>query len=87
MTFVFVILTIAVTGVLCLLCFYAGAKVGQAVSRGEDVKLPSVSPIKAIEERRAQREEKRERERFEVIMRNIENYDGTEIGQEDVPRG
>jgi hypothetical protein len=79
-------LTIAVTGLLCIICFIIGAKVGQTVSKGEDIELPEVNPMKAIKEHRAKQEAEMEQNRIDTIMRNIESYDGTTMGQEDVPR-
>lgn len=78
-------LTIAVTGLLCIVCFIIGAKVGQTVSKGEDIELPEVNPMKAIKEHRAKQEAEMEQNRIDTIMRNIESYDGTTMGQEDVP--
>ena len=69
-----------------ILCFIIGAKVGQTVSKGEDIKMPTVNPLKAHREREAKREAEMEQDRIDTIMRNIESYDGTERGQEDVPR-
>jgi hypothetical protein len=85
------LLLILVSGAVNVACFIVGAKVGQYVSRGEEIKMPSVNPIKAEAERacrkEAEREAEREAARLDAILRNIENYDGTGIGQEDVPRG
>lgn len=80
-------LTILSLGFICMACFLLGAKVGQSVSKGEDVLR---NPIEAAQEHREKREAKQEakveQDRLETIMRNIERYDGTSLGQEDVPR-
>lgn len=78
------ILTILLTGTLCCVCFIIGAKVGQKVSKGEAVELPSVNPIRAIKESREQKEAEMEQDKLDTILRNIERYDGTGKGQEDV---
>ena len=80
------VLLVAIMAVSCILCFVIGAKVGQTVSKGEDIKLPAVNPMQAHRERVAKREAEMEQERLDTIMRNIESYDGTTRGQEDVPR-
>jgi hypothetical protein len=80
-------LLICIVGALNIACFFIGAKVGQTVSKGEKIELPNVNPLKAIIEREDKKEAVREQERFDAIMRNIENYDGTSRGQEEVPRG
>lgn len=82
-----VVSVIIATGCFCLLSFVVGAKVGMAVSKGEEIKTPTVNPFKAYHEREQKREAHKEQERLETIMRNIERYDGTGMGQEDVPKG
>lgn len=70
-----------------IVCFIIGAKTGQAVSRGEEIKTPTLNPMKAIREHREREEAERAQSRIDTLMRNIEAYDGTANGQEDVPRG
>ena len=73
-----------IIGALCIVSFIIGAKVGQAVRNGETVQvLPD--PVKAVREHRAEREQEKERKRMETILSNIESYDGTSMGQKDVP--
>lgn len=83
------ILLALVVGTLCIVCFFVGAKVGQAVSRGETVEAPH--PVKVMRENRerklAEEEQRKEQTRMEIIMQNIESYDGTGLGQKDVPGG
>ena len=79
------ILIIAVVGTLCIACFFVGAVVGQKVSKGEKLEAPH--PIKAIEEHRERKEAQKEFDRFDIVMQNLESYNGTSIGQRDVPKG
>lgn len=79
-------ITILVTGVLCLACFVTGAKVGQKVSKGEEIETPTINPMKVYREHQAKKEAEMEQNRLDILLRNIENYDGTARGQEDVPR-
>jgi hypothetical protein len=81
------IILIAIVGTLNVVCFFIGAKVGQTVSKGEPIEMPSVNPIEAIREHNDKREADREQDRLETILRNIEKYDGSANGQEEVPRG
>ena len=81
------ILLVLVTGALCVACFFVGAKVGQATSNGERIELPKLDPLKAVRERQDRKQAQQEQERYDAILRNIENYDGTDRGQEEVPRG
>ena len=81
------VLLMLVMGATNLLCFLIGAKVGQAVDKGKDIELPKINPLEMMRDREEKRETKREQDRLDVILRNIEAYDGTSRGQEDVPRG
>ena len=80
------ILLAITVGALCIGCFLIGAKVGQTVSKGETLELPSVNPFEAYRKHEAKKEAQAEQERIDTIMRNIESYDGTANNQEDVGR-
>ena len=79
-------LLLAIMGAVNILCFMVGAKVGQTVSKGEEVKLPTVDPLKAVREHLDRKEAEYEQNRIDTILRNIEAYNGTADGQEEVPR-
>lgn len=81
------LLIILAVGAMCIGCFLIGARVGQAVKNGETVELSVPNPIEAIRAHQDRVEARREQERLEVIMRNIDSYDGTGNGQQEVPRG
>lgn len=80
------ILLVVTVGVLCIGCFLIGAKVGQTVSKGETIEMPSINPLDAYRKHEARKEAQAEQERIDTIMRNIESYDGTGNNQEDVGR-
>lgn len=80
-----VVLTILAMGFVCLACFLMGAKLGQQVTKGEEIKVPSVNPMQAVREHKAKKEAEMEQDKFNTILQNIEKYDGTTKGQEDVP--
>lgn len=80
------VLLMAVMALSNILCFLIGAKVGQKVTKGEEVQLPTVNPMEAYREHRENKEAERRQRELDTIMRNIDNYDGTPQGQEDVPR-
>ena len=77
-------LLLAVMGAVNVLCFIIGAKVGMAVKKDEEIKLPSVNPVEAVKEHINKREAKIEQDRIKKIMQNIERYDGSSNGQVDV---
>lgn len=82
------ILLVLVIGILCIVCFFVGARVGQKVVRGEEIKTPDISklnPMNIKKEREQKYETEKEKNKLETILKNIERYDGTDAGQEDVP--
>ena len=80
------VLLILAIGIVCIACFLMGAKVGNAVAKGEEVKFP-INPMLAAKERQAKQEAEIEQNRLDTILQNIERYDGTSAGQKEVPRG
>jgi hypothetical protein len=81
------LLLLLVTGALNVACFFIGAEVGQMASKGERIELPKPDPVKAIREHQDRKQAQAGMDRYEAILRNVENYDGTGAHQEDVPRG
>ena len=82
---VLLVLVISISNIICLI---AGAKVGQTVVKGKEIETPKInSPITAYKAHREAKEAEAEKNRLDVILANIERYDGTGNGQEDVPRG
>jgi hypothetical protein len=79
-----VLLVIAV-GFVCMASFLMGAKLGQQVTKGEEIKVPSANPVQAVRDHIARKEAEIEQNKFDTILQNIEKYDGTTKGQEDVP--
>lgn len=76
----FLMLIISTSNVMC---FFIGARVGQKVINKEPLKI--TSPAEKIREHKAKKEEKAKLDRYSILMENIEKYDGTGIGQKDVP--
>lgn len=87
MELIYIILLILAVGTLNVACLFVGAKLGHKVVKGESVSLPSLDPMKAIREGKNRREAERMQNRDDIILQNIDAYDGTGAGQKDVPRG
>ena len=82
------ILLVLVVGILIIVSFFVGAKVGQLVSKGEDIKAPDLSklnPITVYNEHKEKVKTDKEAKKIETILHNIDVYDGTAAGQKDVP--
>ena len=84
MIFISMIILITLTGVLMILAFIVGVSTAQKVNKGEEIKLPSVNPIQAYQEHRESVEAKREQERLNTMLENINNYCGDGMGQKDI---
>lgn len=79
------IILCTIFGVFILLAYSLGLKNGQRISKNEEVIVPNVNPVKVVTEEIEKHEEKKKQEREEIIDYNIDNYDGTGLGQKDVP--
>ena len=79
------VLSILAVGALCIGCFLIGASVGQATAKGEKIEMPTINPMQVVRDQRAKKEAEIERGRADIILQNIERYDGTSLGQQDVP--
>jgi hypothetical protein len=79
-------LIVLTTNLLCIACLVIGIKIGQKTIKGEEIELPSLDPMKAIREHKERKKVDSEQNRFDAIMRNIDRYDGTSAGQEEIPR-
>lgn len=79
--------TLIVFGIFVTTSFVIGVYLGQKLNRNEKIE---VNPIKVveehIEENKIKREIKEETSKLEIMLDNIDNYDGTGIGQKDIPR-
>lgn len=69
-----------------LVCFLIGAKTFQNVHKGEEIKLPTINPMEIAKEHREKREAEEEQNKFNIMLENINNYQGDGTGQKDLPR-
>lgn len=81
------VITILAMGFVCMACFLTGAKVGQAVAKGEKVETPNLNPMQAIKEHKERKEAQKEQELLDAVLENLDNYNGSAQGQKDLPRG
>lgn len=78
-------LTLILISALNIVCFFIGAKVGQKVVRNEALETPNLNQMKAYREKQSKKAAQEEQDKIDAIMRNIERYDGSTRGQEDIP--
>lgn len=69
-----------------IICFKIGASVRQKVDNRQEVKVLPKSPIEAYKEHKEEQATQEEIDKLEAILKNIDNYDGTNNHQEDIPR-
>ena len=81
------ILLCTIFGVFILLSFVIGVRIGQKVNNDEPIRL---NPVRAIDEYKEEKEVKRQikeaESKLNVMLDNIDTYDGTGLGQKDIPR-
>ena len=78
------ILMLLCLGALNIVCFFVGAKIGQKVVKGEEIKAPEITLPTPIQDYRKKKQEEAEQNKIDTIMQNIEAYNGTSAGQKDV---
>lgn len=79
---IFIIISI---GVMNILCFLVGAKTGQKVLKNEDITIPKPPNLaKKIKDYKSTIEDQKEQENIKNMWDNINNYDGTGLGQKNI---
>lgn len=78
------IILILVMGVMNLLAFLIGARTAQKAQLGEEIELPNINPVKVYEEHMERIQANKEQQELNTMLENINNYDGTPLGQKDV---
>lgn len=79
-----VVLLLAIASLSNIACFVIGANVGQKVIKGESIKTPVVNPMKTYKEHQVHKEAEAQKNKIDIILRNIDSYNGTGDGQEEV---
>lgn len=83
------ILLIMIVGIFNLLSFYLALKMNNKTETVKEKKNVTINPVKiyktAKERKRTEEEKQKEQEILKANLENIENYDGTPLGQKDIP--
>lgn len=78
------IILVLLMGGMNLLAFLIGARTGQKVQRDETIELPKVkSPMQFVDEFKEKKETDKQREIEKTNWANVNNYDGSGLGQID----
>lgn len=71
-------------GVFIILAYTLGLKNGQKLKNDEEIKMPEVNPVKIVRNEIDAFEQRKKQDVYDTIMANIDNYDGTGLGQKDI---
>ena len=72
-------------GVFIILANTLGLKNGQKLKNNEEIKIPEINPVKIVRNEIETFEQKKKQDAYDTMMANIDNYDGTGLGQKDIP--
>ena len=77
--------TLIVFGVFILVAFTLGIVLGQKLNKGEEIKVNPVEIVQEkVEEYKEKKESKISQEELDTMLKNIDNYDGSSIGQLEI---
>ena len=80
-----VILFCCVFGLFILASYTLGLRNGQKLAKKEEITMPDMNPVTAISKQIETVEQKKKQKVLDIMMSNIDNYDGTGLGQKDIP--
>ena len=72
-------------GIFIILSYTLGLKNGQKLKNNEEIKMPEINPIKIVRNEIDAFEQKKKQDAYDTMIANIDNYDGTGLGQKDIP--
>ena len=72
-------------GIFIILSYTLGLKNSQKLKNNEEIKIPEINPVKIVRNEIETFEQKKKQDAYDTMMANIDNYDGTGLGQKDIP--
>ena len=79
------ILLLFLFGIFIIIAYTLGLKNGQKLKNEEEIKIPEINPVKIVRNEIETFEQKKKQDAYDTMMANIDNYDGTGLGQKDIP--
>lgn len=79
------ILLLFLFGIFIIIAYTLGLKNGQKLKNNEEIKMPEINPVKIVRNEIEIFEQKKKQDAYDTMMANIDNYDGTGLGQKDIP--
>mgnify|MGYP003313318982 CR=1 FL=1 len=80
-----VILFCCIFGLFILASYTLGLRNGQKLAKREEITMPEINPVTVINKQIERKEQQKEQEILDIMMSNIDNYDGTGLGQQQIP--
>ena len=71
-------------GIFIIVAYTLGLKNGQKLKKDEEIKMPEINPVKIVRNEIETFEQKKKQDIYDTMMANIDNYDGTGLGQKDI---
>lgn len=84
MNTVAIVILICTVGIMNIVSLIIGVKVGLKAGKGESIDLPNINPVAVFSEMKESKEYEAERKKTEIMLENIDVYDGTGLGQKDL---
>ena len=78
------ILLLFLFGIFIITAYTLGLKNGQKLKNNEEIKIPEINPVKIVRNEIETFEQRKKQDVYDTIMTNIDNYDGTGLGQKDI---
>ena len=78
------IIICTIFGAFIIISYTFGLKNGQKLSNNKNIDMPFINIPKKIKEYQESKDIKQEQQQLGALLRNIERYDGSGIGQEDI---
>lgn len=70
-----------------LFCLIVGVSIGQKTSKNKEIKINPISAIKQeVKETKEEKKQELKQRQIDTMLKNIDNYDGTGLGQRDIPK-
>lgn len=70
-----------------ILCMVIGVRIGQKVAKKQDVVINPIASIKKeIKEEKETKKQELKQRQVDAMLYNIDNYDGSGLGQRDIPK-
>ena len=79
------ILFCSIFGLIIMASYTLGLRNGQKLAKKEEIIMPDVNPVSIVNKQIEKHEIKKEQDLLNIMMDNIDNYDGTGAGQKELP--